>query len=197
MKNLIYSLGFLTILAMVSCEGKPQRPDSVLNESQQNYSGNDLSTTTATPPTTPPAEPAQNAEGVWHYTCNNGCAGGAGSAVACASCGSTLAHNQAYHSGANTPTPPKVIPQAKPGEVTPGSKITFDPSNPGSATTTSPGNVTIPPPTSLPKTPEPAQNASGVWHYTCSNGCAGGAGSAAACGSCGTTLVHNQAYHNK
>jgi hypothetical protein len=42
----------------------------------------------------------------------------------------------------------------------------------------------------------PAQNAQGVWHYTCSNGCAGGAGSAIACAACGTPLVHNQSYHN-
>lgn len=43
---------------------------------------------------------------------------------------------------------------------------------------------------------EPAQNAAGVWHYTCPNGHAGGAGSATACGECGATLVHNAAYHN-
>jgi ribosomal protein S27E len=45
-----------------------------------------------------PAEPAQNANGVWHYTCPNGCSGGGGSASPCSSCGATLAHNQAYHS---------------------------------------------------------------------------------------------------
>ena len=44
--------------------------------------------------------------------------------------------------------------------------------------------------------PAPAQNAAGVYHYTCSNGCAGGAASATACATCGATLVHNQAYHN-
>lgn len=44
--------------------------------------------------------------------------------------------------------------------------------------------------------PEPAQNAAGVWHYTCSSGCSGGAGSAVACSQCGSTLVHNTAYHN-
>ena len=50
-------------------------------------------------------EPAQNASGVWHYTCSNGCAGGAGSAVNCSSCGNLLAHNSAYHSNSNnTPT---------------------------------------------------------------------------------------------
>lgn len=49
------------------------------------------------PTTTPAPEPSQNAAGVWHYTCANGCAGGGGSAVACGSCGNTLAHNSAYH----------------------------------------------------------------------------------------------------
>ena len=49
--------------------------------------------TTGTP--TPPA--ATNAAGVYHYTCPNGCAGGAGAAGACATCGATLAHNAAYH----------------------------------------------------------------------------------------------------
>ncbi len=47
-----------------------------------------------------------------------------------------------------------------------------------------------------PPTPEPAQNAAGVWHYTCPSGCEGGAGSAVACASCGSTLAHNSAYHN-
>ena len=51
-------------------------------------------------------------------------------------------------------------------------------------------------PATTPTTPEPAQNAAGVWHYTCPSGCAGGAGSAVACASCGTTLTHNTAYHN-
>ncbi len=57
---------------------------------------------------------------------------------------------------------------------------------------TPPAGGTVPPPT----TPEPAQNAAGVWHYTCGNGCAGGAGSAGNCATCGAALVHNQAYHN-
>lgn len=60
-----------------------------------------------------------------------------------------------------------------------------------SASTTSP--ITAP---AAPKTPEPAQNAAGVWHYTCSKGCAGGAGAAGTCSSCGAALAHNSAYHN-
>ena len=51
------------------------------------------------------------------------------------------------------------------------------------------------PPTMTPPTAEPAQNAAGVWHYTCGNGCKGGAGAAGTCGTCGGTLAHNQAYH--
>ena len=50
-----------------------------------------------TTPTTPTANSGQNAAGVWHYICNNGCPGGSGSAGSCASCGSPLAHNTAYH----------------------------------------------------------------------------------------------------
>ncbi|MCB0522713.1 MAG: hypothetical protein H6577_15395 [Lewinellaceae bacterium] len=117
---------------------------------------------TAAPATTPPPtqEPPQNAEGVWHYTCPKGCAGGAGTATACASCGTTLAHNQAYHGNANPTASPTITQPATPAPAQ-----------------------------------EPAQNAKGVWHYTCSKGCAGGAGSAIACSKCGSTLAHNAAYH--
>ncbi|MBK8504745.1 MAG: hypothetical protein IPL46_22565 [Saprospiraceae bacterium] len=112
------------------------------------------------------AEPAQNATGVWHYTCANGCAGGAGAAGKCATCGGDLAHNTAYHGGG--------------GASSGGPSISLGAQNPGS------------PPAS---TPEPAQNAAGVWHYTCPSGCAGGGGSATKCATCGKTLAHNTAYH--
>ena len=62
-------------------------------------------------------------------------------------------------------------------------------------------NATAPSPTQMPApaatTPEPAQNAAGVWHYTCGKGCAGGAGAAGNCAKCGGPLAHNSAYHNK
>lgn len=72
-----------------------------------------------------------------------------------------------------------------------------NPTPPTSPLTTTTGTTTAgtPPITATPNTPEPAQNAAGVWHYTCSNGCAGGGGSAIACATCGQTLVHNAAYH--
>ena len=44
--------------------------------------------------------------------------------------------------------------------------------------------------------PASATNAAGVYHYICSNGCAGGSGSQGSCATCGSALVHNQAYHN-
>jgi hypothetical protein len=47
-----------------------------------------------------------------------------------------------------------------------------------------------------PATPSPAQNARGIYHYTCTKGCYGGSGTAEKCANCGTDLAHNQAYHN-
>ncbi len=126
-----------------------------------------------TPPASTPAAPgaaAVNTSGVQHYICPNNCAGSGGpSAGTCPVCGSAYEHNQAYHNTpgqANTPAT----------TITPGG----DPTAPGAIT----------PPAS------PAQNAAGVYHYTCSNGCAGGAASAVACSTCGEVLVHNAAYHN-
>jgi len=49
------------------------------------------------PGAAPQLEPAQNAQGVWHYICEEGHPGGAGSATACSTCGKTLVHNQGYH----------------------------------------------------------------------------------------------------
>ena len=69
----------------------------------QAFHANDAQNQVTPPPTptpnpaTPTAEPAQNAAGVWHYTCAKGCAGGAGTATSCSSCGGMLAHNAAYH----------------------------------------------------------------------------------------------------
>lgn len=126
-----------------------------------------------------PAEPAQNAAGLWHYTCPKGCAGGAGAAEACAKCGTTLTHNTTYHG-----TPSTV---ATPPTTTPNPSVTTNPS----------GVPDKAPPITMPNTakPEPAQNGAGVWHYTCPSGCAGGGGSAAPCAKCSKPLVHNKAYH--
>jgi hypothetical protein len=64
----------------------------------------------AAPTTAPAAATAVNPNGVYHYTCTNGCAGGAGTAQPCATCGNQLVHNAAFHEpgaagGAATPAP--------------------------------------------------------------------------------------------
>lgn len=164
MKN--YMIFFWMVLLVVACGGEAPSSDnsseSTTNTDQTNVTAIPADPgAAATPP--PTAEPAQNTDGVWHYTCPNGCAGGAGSAVPCPKCGTTLTHNSGYHGGQNN--------------------VQLE----------NPGNIDIQ--QSPPPGAEPAQNANGVWHYTCPKGCAGGAGSASACKTCGTTLAHNAAYH--
>ncbi|MFZ1749562.1 MAG: hypothetical protein WAU01_05200 [Saprospiraceae bacterium] len=145
-----------SVICIYSCKEKSVNQTQDASES--------LEVTDTPPAILPPAatteEPAQNAQGVWHFTCAKGCAGGAGTLTNCAVCGGPVAHNQAYH---------------------------------GSASASPVSSQTVPSPAAA--TPEPAQNPKGVWHYTCSKGCAGGAGSAVPCSKCGTTLVHNAAYH--
>jgi len=173
MKVFKYILPLFCII-IFACKNAPERPDPVLSDTRIAAQEAQTNTTASTTPPKSP-EPAQNAEGVWHYTCPSGCAGGGAAAGPCGTCGATLAHNSAYHNSAITPPP---------------ANVTAD----GIQTTSSSTPLQVPPPTQKP--PEPAQNASGVWHYTCPSGCAGGGGSAAPCGSCGATLAHNTAYHN-
>ena len=149
-KSLSIILFCLTI-SMVSCKDK-----ETTEQSEQNtvvplklFDANNLNTGSA-----------------WHYTCNQGCAGGAAAAGNCSTCGKTLVHNQAFHANTNN-----------------------------NVTNTSTSPIVNPTNPAATQNPEPSQNASGVWHYTCSKGCSGGAGSAGKCGNCGTTLAHNTAYH--
>lgn len=151
-----------SLVTFTSCDNNDAAREKARNE--LNVS-NSPELPTATPPATPNTpEPAQNAAGVWHYTCSAGCEGGAGAAGPCGKCGGQLAHNQAYHANNN-------------------------------AATTPPTKALTPPTTTPPVTKEPAQNAAGIWHYTCGAGCEGGAGAAGTCGKCGGQLAHNQAYH--
>ena len=83
----------LALLLVIGCKEAPERPGAILDENYEPIVP--VNTPSATPPAT--AEPAQNAAGVWHYTCAKGCAGGAGATGPCATCGNTLAHNKAYH----------------------------------------------------------------------------------------------------
>lgn len=131
----------------------------------------DTTDTTAQPGLTAPAAPAASS-GVEHYICPNGHVGyGGATAGNCTQCGAELAHNQAFHANDNAAAPNiQMTPPA--------------------------GDASAPAVQAPPAAASAAQNAAGVWHYTCANGCAGGAGEAVACSKCGSALQHNQAYHN-
>ncbi|MEM5566697.1 hypothetical protein WNY78_16365 [Psychroserpens sp. AS72] len=151
-----------TVLFFYNCNEDKKAPEQ---EAVKTVEAEKPTTTEAAKVTPPLKEPAQNASGVWHYTCRLGCPGGAGLTSKCETCGNTLVHNTTYHANTNTNSSPTSAPFA----------------NPSTSAATTP--------------PEPAQNAAGVWHYTCAKGHAGGAGSAVACGTCGETLAHNKSYH--
>ncbi len=168
MKSSIFKIALCIFsLAVVACGGKS---DTVRDSARDSLGGATTTTPGSNSTLTAPGSTASIAGGVQHYTCPKNCAGSGGSAAGtCPVCGSEYLHNQAFHAqSATTPTTPTMT-------------------MPGAA----PGGVTPPPPT----TPEPAQNAAGVWHYTCAKGCAGGAGSAGTCATCGGALAHNTAYH--
>jgi len=113
----------------------------------------------------------QNKNKVIHYICDNKCEN-SGSDVAgnCPTCKNPYTHNTAFHANDLLKSGPLKVES----------------------------NATQPtkPIGTAPKQPSPVRNTAGVYHYTCSNGCNGGSGSAAKCASCGETLAHNQAYHN-
>jgi hypothetical protein len=146
---------FSAALALYTCKDK----GNVQIQENPNPSTTEIATPPPTSKTTTP-ESSQNKSAVFHYTCSNGCAGGAASAVNCATCGRLLVHNQAFHSNTN-----------------------------------SNNNKSLPIPFTSPPATNAGQNTAGVWHYTCSNGCAGGSGTTGNCASCGAALAHNQAYH--
>lgn len=161
----IFSIAALVALTVFSaCGNDAESADKLAGENGDASTG---APALNTAPAAGQPEPAQNAAGLWHYTCPKGCPGGAGAAGACAQCGTALVHSQAYHGTAPAAAPTGT--EAAPGQAP----------------------VTLPNATKN----EPPQNAAGVWHYTCTSGCAGGAGAATACASCGKKLEHNKAYH--
>jgi hypothetical protein len=108
-------------------------------------------------------------ETVKHYICSNNCEN-SGSDIAgnCPVCQNPYIHNAAFHGDDLLKSGPLNVPS----------------------------NATQPINNTPTQTTAPAQNAAGVYHYTCSNGCYGGSGAATNCTSCGSPLAHNQAYHN-
>lgn len=167
MKNIsILILSAAFVMALISCGADKAGTKNAARESLA------VPATSTPAPSSIPAPTSSVNTNVPHYKCPNNCIGSGGAgAGTCPVCGTEYVHNDAYHNNSSAP-----------------------------ATTTSPIATTTPGAAAgtpvTPSTPEPPQNAAGVWHYTCSNGCAGGAGSATACATCGTTLAHNPAYHN-
>lgn len=120
-------------------------------------------------PKTTVKDPKQTAK-VQHYICANKCENSGGAVAGnCATCNTPYTHNQAFHNDDFLKNGPLNVPK-------------------NTQTTTNQNTNTA--------APSPAQNALGVYHYTCSNGCTGGAGEASNCKSCGSALAHNTAYHN-
>tara|TARA_R110001583_G_scaffold50850_5_gene158692 strand:+ start:358 stop:789 length:432 start_codon:yes stop_codon:yes gene_type:complete len=106
---------------------------------------------------------------VQHYICANKCENSGGPVAGnCPTCNTPYLHNQAFHNDEFLKNGPLNVPN-------------------NTQTTNQNLNATTP--------SSPAQNALGVYHYTCNNGCAGGAGEASNCKTCGNVLTHNQAYH--
>jgi hypothetical protein len=164
-----FSVFQITFCALALCFIACKNEDKAVRDAARESLGVSAQETPAIPTSnaTPPSSAPIN--GVQHYTCPNNCAGsGAGEAGTCPVCGTAYVHNASYHDQQQ----PQIIPPAN-----------ADPAS---------GAVTPP---ITPPTPEPAQNAAGVWHYTCANGCAGGAGAAGTCAKCGGALAHNTAYH--
>lgn len=193
MKYLLSALFFALLL--ISC-GSDGTDASSSNSDQIN-----TSIPAVTPATTPlpgeanpaaaPAQPQTvnipaGPDGVvHHYICAKSDGGNGTGAGPCPVCGEPMAHNSAFHANQQAGDTPPVTIQNADGSTTSPTSISTTP--PGA---TNPGAI---PPT--PPAAEPPQNSKGVWHYTCSNGCAGGGGSATACAGCGATLVHNPVYH--
>ena len=140
---------------------------SCANQSEEDVRNQAVESVNVPAPSAPGAPAAAtNASGVMHYTCPKNCVGSGGAAAG--TC--PVCVSEYVHNQAFHDTPGAT--DAAPTTITP---------------TTTPGT---------PPTPEPAQNSAGVWHYTCGNGCAGGAGAAGTCPKCGGALAHNAAYHN-
>ncbi len=129
----------------------------------------------------------QTAEGSatqnFHYKCPNDCVGGGGEGAGnCAVCGSPLVHNKDFHNGQGNSSDHPVTTVTDQGAT-----VTQYPAG-------TPASAGMMPPSKADQ--EPAQNAKGVWHFTCAKGCAGGGGLASEkCGGCGGPLAHNAEYH--
>lgn len=118
-----------------------------------------------------PKLPIKSNVAVKHYICANNCENSGGDVEGvCATCNTPYTHNQAFHND----------------DLLKNGPIKVQSNTPLPNTNSNTSNAV----------PEPAQNAQGIYHYTCKNACYGGAGTPTNCSVCGETLEHNTAYHN-
>lgn len=112
--KIITALLVCSVLTFYSCNDDKKAP----KEAPTTTAVTKDSANKATKVAPPLKEPAQNAQGVWHYTCRIGCPGGAGIADKCKTCGNILVHNTIYHDKApslsNTSASPMVTPSTTP-----------------------------------------------------------------------------------
>ncbi|MBK6947419.1 MAG: hypothetical protein IPH16_04425 [Haliscomenobacter sp.] len=156
------------VLITLSCNRDKAIRDDAANSLKKPDNASDMLAPSTSPfPSANQNTPATAASGtVPHYMCPNNCAGSGGAEQA--NC--PVCGTAYVHNQAFHDQ--QASDQAAAMPVTPTT-----------TTTTTPA-------------PDPAQNAAGVWHYTCAKGCAGGSGTPGNCGSCGQALAHNAAYHN-
>lgn len=116
---------------------------------------------------------SNNAGGdVQHYICPNDCEGSGGpSQGTCPVCGTQYVHNSAYHQQGNQNQQNQINVEGQDQLKDLQRQQQQQREN------------------------APAQK-NGEYHYVCSEGCSGGAGSAGTCSQCGASLEHNAAYHN-
>ena len=164
---------FGSFVTVVSCNDKKEDPASQTTTVTPDINA------TAQDPTLVASTPAAGGS-EFHFKCPKNCEGGGASNKGnCPICGTELVHNQAFHNQA---------PGAE--GSSPQTPIQIDPTN------ASPSTVSATP-TPKPTQAEPAQNAKGIWHWTCAKGCEGGAGGAGNCAKCGGPLSHNSTYHQQ
>ena len=128
-----------------------------------------------TPQTTAPA--TGNAQ--FHYICSAGCGGGGSAQGTCPNCGESLTHNAAFHTGGAANATPGVTSQTRPSQPN---------SNKYPSIFNTPG-------ANAPAANVRSSSGGSGFHYICSAGCGGGGSAQGACPSCGSALVHNDAFH--
>jgi len=164
----VLSLFAFSLVGIIACgEEKRERPDVVKDVSENSSNPLQDQGNISTDLNTG----GNNNGDVQHYICPNNCEGSGGSSQGtCPICGTAYVHNAAFHNQENQNANNQINLEG--GDQLQDLQQQQQSQN------------------------APAQNAAGEYHYICSAGCSGGAGSAGACSQCGANLEHNTAYHN-